>query len=344
MGHATPATSYISNDIFSIKLITKSIYPDDYLMVKPPSSLSRIDFKLLYSFQVLIEECNVTRAADRLCISQPAMSKTLVRLKDVFNDPLFTRTAYGLIPTPKTNELALRLPSLLGELQDLVDGGKFDPGAWSGRFSLGLPQWVSEMNLPLIVRAICEQAPNVQLASCDMPQDYLEQLATGKLDFVIQREQPVPEDFLSTPLGSGDASCLMRIGHPLSQQSSLSLEEYLSYPHIRVSFPGMTDDNTGIIDQVLKEQQLSRHIAFDTTQLTAALETLLNTDCLMVGPRHLTTTGSYQQKLISMPFPEPLRFPKLPFMLLQHQRTDNSPAHRWLRELLLELSRQSLQS
>lgn len=312
-------------------------------MAVSPPSLSRIDFKLLYSFQVLIEECNVTRAADRLCISQPAMSKTLMRLKEVFNDPLFTRTAYGLVPTPKTNELALRLPSLLGELQDLIDGGQFAPAAYSGRFSLGLPQWVSEMNLPLIVRAVCEQAPNVQLAGCDMPQDYLEQLATGKLDFVIQREQPVPVGFLSTQLGSGDASCLMRSGHPLSQKPTLSLEDYLAYPHIRVSFPGMTDDNTGIIDQVLKEQQLSRHIAFDTTQLTAALETLLNTDCLMVGPHHLTTNGRYQQQLISMPFPHPLRFPKLPFVLLQHQRTEKSPAHRWLRELLLELTRQSLE-
>ncbi|WP_439135254.1 LysR family transcriptional regulator [Pseudomaricurvus sp.] len=314
----------------------------DGLHTMKRSPLARLDFKLLYALQVLIEERSVTRAAERLFISQPAMSKTLVRLKELFNDPLFTRTAYGLVPTPKTDELALRLPALLGELQELMDGGEFDPAAWRGRFSLGLPQWISEMNLPLIVRALCEQAPNVQLASCDMPPDYLEQLATGKLDFAIQRLQPVPDDFLSVPLGSGDAGCLMRVGHPLSQLSTLSLEDYLSYPHIRVSFPGMTDDNTGIIDQVLKEQQLSRRIAFDTTQLTAALETLMNTDCLMVGPHHLTMMGNYQHKLHSVPFPSPLRFPKLPFALLQHRRTEKSPAHRWLRELLLTLSRQSL--
>lgn len=306
------------------------------------STLHRIDFKLLYALQVLIEERSVTRAAERLCISQPAMSKTLLRLKEAFQDPLFTRTSYGLIPTPKTDELALRLPSILGELQELMGGETFDPAVCRGRFSLGLPQWVSEMNLPSIVRAICEQAPYVQLASSDMPPDYLEQLATGKLDFVIQRQQSLPEGFLSFPLGSGDASCLMRSGHPLSQQSTISLEEYLAYPHIRVSFPGMTDDNTGIIDQVLKEQQLSRHVAFDTTQLTAALETLVNTDCLMVGPRYLATTGSYQQRLHSVPFPHPLRFPKLPFTLLQHQRTEKSHAHRWLRELLFTLSRQNL--
>ncbi|GAB3105305.1 LysR family transcriptional regulator [Aestuariicella hydrocarbonica] len=308
----------------------------------PASPLTRLDFKLLYALQVLIEERSVTRAAERLHVSQPAMSKTLVRLKTLFGDPLFTRTAYGLIPTPKTEELALRLPALLGELQGLVEGHEFHPGEYRGRFCLGLPQWVSEMNLPQIIKKVCAQAPRVQIATVDMPQDYLEQLATGKLDFAIQRQQSVPDGFLSFPLGSGNAGCLMRKGHPLSQQSTLSLDDYLHYPHIRVSFPGMTDDNTGIIDQVLKAQHLSRQIAFDTTQLAAALETLVNTDCLMVGPYYLAMKGRYQPWLHVVPFPKTLTFPKLPFVLLQHERTEKSPAHRWLNKILLEMTKQSL--
>lgn len=299
-------------------------------------NLARVDLKLLSTLQVLLEERNVTRAAERLFVSQPAMSKSLQKLKNIFNDPLFERSAHGLVPTPKAQELAIKLPELLEQFHQLIDGETFTPSSYQGQFKLALPQVISELSLPLLVKRITQEAPLSRLLATDMPADYLDQLATGKLDFVVHRANPSRDDLLSFGLGNGNACCLMRKGHPLASKPQLSLDDYLAYPHVQVYFPGMTEDNTGIIDQVLRDMALSRHIIFSTTHLSAALESLISTDCLLVGPDNITRSGPYQNQIHAMAFPTKLPFPQLEFVLLQHRRTANSQPHLWLRSLLLE--------
>ncbi|MGH1372405.1 MAG: LysR family transcriptional regulator [Cellvibrionaceae bacterium] len=299
-------------------------------------NLARVDLKLLSTLQVLLEERNVTRAAERLFVSQPAMSKSLQKLKSIFNDPLFERTAHGLIPTPKAQELAIKLPELLAQFHQLIDGDTFTPNSYQGQFKLALPQVISELSLPPLVKRITQEAPLSRLLATDMPADYLDQLATGKLDFVVHRANPRHDDILSYGLGQGNARCLMRKDHPLANKAQLSIDDYLNYPHLQVYFPGMTDDNTGIIDQVLRDMTLARRIVFSTTHLGAALESLLSTDCLLVGPDSITRTGPYQDLIHAMPFPPELPFPQLEFVLLQHRRTENSLPHLWLRDILLE--------
>lgn len=298
-------------------------------------NLARVDLKLLSTLQVLLEERNVTRAAERLHVSQPAMSKSLQKLKDIFADPLFERTAYGLIPTPKAEELAIKLPKLLEQFQQLMEGDKFNPATCAKQFKLASPQVISENLLPPLIKHLTQEATDTRLLASDIPVDYLEQLATGKLDFVIHRSTPRADDLLSFPLGRGSAKCLMRKGHPLATRQRLSINDYLSFPHVQVYFPGMTDDDTGIIDQVLRDQQLTRHVLFSTTHLTSAIESLLNTDCLMVGPESLMLSSPYRDQIQALSFPEELPFPPLEFVLLQHTRTQNSQPHLWLRHLLL---------
>lgn len=307
------------------------------------ANLARVDLKLLNTLRVLLEERNVTRAAERLFVSQPAMSKSLQKLKEIFNDPLFERTAYGLIPTPKAEELALKLPQLLEQFQQLIEGDHFNPETHDGQFRLALPQIISETALPLLVKQLAKDAPLTQLQAADMPEDYLEQLATGRLDFVIQRSNQPRQGLLSFPLGQGRARCLMRRDHPLLKKQELTVEDYLNYPHVQVYFPGMTDDNTGIIDQVLRKQQLQRNIIFTTTHLTSALECLLTTDCLMVGPENITQSGPYHKLICARSFPETLPFPQLQFVLLQHERTQHSQPHQWLRNLLLTHTQSSIE-
>ncbi len=299
-------------------------------------NLARVDLKLLSTLQVLLEERNVTRAAERLFVSQPAMSKSLQKLKGIFNDPLFERTAHGLIPTPKAQELAIKLPALLEQFHQLIDGDSFAPNHYQGQFRLALPQVISELPLSLLVQRLTKEAPRSRLLATDMPADYVDQLATGKLDFVVHRATPRHDDLLSFELGQGRARCLMRKHHPLAGKKQLSIEDYLDYPHVQVYFPGMTDDNTGIIDQVLRDKALSRHILFSTTHLSAALESLLSTDCLLVGPESITRSGPYHRQIHATAFPPELPFPQVEFALLQHRRTENSQPHIWLRTMLLE--------
>lgn len=300
--------------------------------------LGRLDTKLLLALQILIEERSVTKAAERLNVSQPAMSKTLLRLKQLFNDPLFTRSAHGLVATPKTQQLAIDLPPLLRQLQQLMNQPNVDPALYRGRFRISAPQLISQTTLPKLVANLCHSAPFMQIEVTELTDDYLENLATGRLDFVLQRQQDFGNDYLSYPIGNGGAGCLMRRGHPLSKQSDISMDDYLSYPHIRVFFPGITDDNTGIIDKELKRQQLKRRIIFETTHLTSALEALATTDCLMVGSLNFTSFNRFRDMFHVMDFPDDLVFPEVPFALLQHVRTEKSQAHNWLRQQVLEVS------
>ena len=105
--------------------------------------LSRLDLNLLVALQALLEEKSVTKAASRLFISQPAMSRVLQKLRYQLDDPLFTRTGNELIPTPKARELQHKLPSLLDNILDLVDDGKFDPGKYVGEIRIAVPEFVA---------------------------------------------------------------------------------------------------------------------------------------------------------------------------------------------------------
>jgi DNA-binding transcriptional LysR family regulator len=102
------------------------------------TSLSNIDLNLLISLQVLLEERNVSRAAESLHITQPAMSKTLSRLRELFDDPLFTRSSHGMQPTPRAMELEGDLNAILGGISKLVSSPQFDPASATGEINLAL--------------------------------------------------------------------------------------------------------------------------------------------------------------------------------------------------------------
>ena len=126
--------------------------------------LSRLDLNLLVSLQALLEEKSVTRAAARLFISQPAMSRVLQRLRYQLDDPLFTRTGNELVPTPKARELQLRLPQLLDNILDIVSQGTFDPATYVGEISIAVPEFVAITLVSELTRVVTCDAPGLVLS------------------------------------------------------------------------------------------------------------------------------------------------------------------------------------
>lgn len=297
--------------------------------------LQQIDLKLLQALQVLIEEGSVTRAADRLHITQPAMSKTLQKLRDTLNDPLFTRTAQGLIPTPKTQQLSLRLPELLQQLYELVSEEGFNPAESRDRFRIATAEMISFTFFSPLVQRLFPIAPNMQIIESTLGENYLDELASGKLDFTVHLTTSCPDGFHATPLASATAGCMMREGHPLSGAQQMSMEEYLRYPHVRVYFSRMTLNDVGFVDQLLANLGKRRHIMFETTHVNTAIDILRNTDCLMVGSSFSTSPDPDSYGICERPFPAGINFPELQFALIQHERTINSPAHNWLKEQIV---------
>jgi len=156
--------------------------------------LSRLDLNLLVSLQALLEEKSVTRAAERLFITQPAMSRVLQRLRHQLDDPLFTRTGNELVPTPKARDLQARLPGLLDSILEIVSEGDFDPATYEGEITIAVPEFVAISLISELTKLVTEQAPGVILSISSETDSVEGELAEGGLDFAIDIEKTITED------------------------------------------------------------------------------------------------------------------------------------------------------
>ena len=148
--------------------------------------LSRIDLNLLVAFQVLMQEKNVTRAAERLFVTQPAMSKTLNRLRNLLDDELFVRSAHGLTPTPKTLKLEKPVSDVLNQLTELmVINQEFDPANTAATISIATLGTSATVGLPSFLNRLRIEAPKIMLLSQNIGSRYEERLRSGSLDFAM---------------------------------------------------------------------------------------------------------------------------------------------------------------
>jgi len=305
--------------------------------------LIRTDLNLLVALQILLEERNVTRAAERLSVSQPALSKTLQKLRDSFEDELFTRTAHGLVPTPRAEELGRELPSLLETVERVLGDADFEPGTYSGSFKLLLPPILCEGLLPGLLAELKEIAPGVQIITAEVSPDYQEQLKKGEADYAAFVSLDTQREILAEPIATLAPRCYMRIGHPLAERE-LSLQDFLAYPHIRLYLPGLTRENTSMVDDVLGQYGIHRTIALETTQFSAAVGVLTRTDFLLVANAGFEAGGLYRERIVGREMPAELQRMirnthsgnRGKMSLMRHTRTSRSAPHKWMRALLMK--------
>ena len=303
--------------------------------------LSRLDLNLLVSLQALLEEKSVTRAAARLFISQPAMSRVLQRLRYQLDDPLFTRTGNELVPTPKARDLQQRLPRLLDGILDMVSEGEFDPTTYVGEITIAVPEFVAISLISQLTKVITQYAPGLILSISSETDSVEGELADGVLDFAIDIEKTMTGDITTTPLAIFTPSIWMREGHPLAHKETVTLTEILEYPFIqyylliskRVS--ARTDAR---FDRALRELGLKRKKTLVTNQLMTAMETVCDTDCLMVAAKYGVTMEREMHRIIRKRYPVDIPHEgKIKLVLLQHKRTSGSPIHQWLSEKIVGL-------
>ena len=303
--------------------------------------LSRLDLNLLVSLQALLEEKSVTRAAARLFISQPAMSRVLQRLRYQLDDPLFTRTGNELVPTPKARDLQQRLPRLLDGILDMVSEGEFDPTTYVGEITIAVPEFVAISLISQLTKVITQYAPGLILSISSETDSVEGELADGVLDFAIDIEKTMTGDITTTPLAIFTPSIWMREGHPLAHKETVTLTEILEYPFIqyylliskRVS--ARTDAR---FDRALRELGLKRKKTLVTNQLMTAMETVCDTDCLMVAAKYGETMEREMHRIIRKRYPADIPHEgKIKLVLLQHKCTSGSPIHQWLSEKIVGL-------
>jgi len=297
-------------------------------------NLAGIDLNLLVVFDALMTEQNVTRAGERIGLSQPATSNALARLRNLMVDELFVRTATGLRPTPRAIALAQQLRPVLQDIQSaLLDAPIFDPVTSDRVFAIGMSDYVEFAMLPTLMQRLQAIAPHVslQIRSGDR-QKLLALLDSGDLDLVCG---VFPEQILwhqTQYLFHEDYVCVCRRDHP-TVSNTLSLEDYLAASHLLVS---VQEDRVGRVDQMLAEQNLTRHVTLSIPHFLTAPFILAQTDLVATLAKRIALVFSVSQPLKIFPFP--LSIPGFSVFMRWHQSSDTSIDCQWLRSVILDVS------
>lgn len=301
------------------------------------ADLGGIDLNLLISLDALIEEANVTRAAARLNISQPALSAQLTRLRQIFGDPLLVPSETGRGMTPTTRALALKDPLhvMLKDLETLIRrSAVFDPLTANRDFTIAAnDNAVIMLGLDLIDRIDRAAGPGIRVAFRPPPSDRVTaQLERGDLDLLIGSEKSIPSGMKAVKLFIDRYRMAQRRGHPRGN-GPLSLIEYCRLKHVLVSSSGQSFH--GFIDEKLKFLGASRTVAVSVHQYNLAPLVVAGSDYVCTLPERFLSRFSDRLDSFELPFVTET------FSLLAawHPRSQADPAHVWLRERLSDIVR-----
>jgi len=291
------------------------------------------DLNLLIVFDAVMHERSVTRAGSRIGLSQPAMSHALNRLRYMLKDELFVRTPEGMVPTPRAEMLAHPLRNALSEMQLALEPAAFDPAASDRRFALAINNYAAVVLAPPLVAAVSAGAPAVHLALRPSGTlDIVERLDRGDLDLTIGSVDSPGERFATAPLLEDPFVMVMRRGHPASRRK-LSAAAFAALPHLEISSSG---EDTGFIDRWLVASGLVRRIGLRAPYLSAG-PILVQSDMVATLSRRIAQEFVRNHPLqIREP---PYDSPRVRTVMLWHRRLDRHPAHRWLRDVILSVSK-----
>lgn len=290
--------------------------------------LKTVDLNLLLVFEALLRERNVTKAGDRLGLSQPAVSHALNRPRWMLKDQLFIRTPEGMAPTPRAEQLAQPVRRALGELEAALDPEDFVPAEAERRFTLAVNNYAAVVLAGPIVADCAALAPKIRLAlrpsgTLDLPG----MLDRGELDIAISALDPPADRFAARTLTEDRYVAVMRRGHPVTRRK-LDLKTFAALPHLVISSSG---EDLRFVDATLAAEGYTRSIALEAPYLSAGA-ILVQSDMVAVLGRQFAQEfrRAYPIELRDLPFDAG----QLRSVMMWHRRFDDQPAHRWLRETI----------
>jgi DNA-binding transcriptional LysR family regulator len=294
----------------------------------------KYDLNLLPVFLALMDERNVTRAAGRLGMTQPALSNSLNRLRETLRDPLFIRERYGMKPTQMAEELAPVIRVALASLEDAILGQQdFDPGLATRQFTIAPNSYVEFVLMPVIVARLRERAPGIRLRLTPFGNDLVETGAmSGATEMVLGRIIDPPDNMVVQHLMDDGLACVVRRDHP-EVGDHITREHYEGLKHVNVLAPGRM--RAGLF-QALQQKGVKRDVAVSVTHFLAVPEMVAVTDYCATLPRLICQRLSRDTRLKVLSAPVDLG--TFPVELAWHVRYRSDPAHRWLRSLFAEIA------
>lgn len=292
-------------------------------------NLRSVDLNLLVALNALLTELHVTRAADKVGLSQPAMSNALSRLRHIFRDDLLVRTATGMQATERALELAEPVRQVLRQIERVLDSEpSFDPATSSRAFTLRLSDLLGLLLLPPLFKRLRHEAPNLDFDIVHMPPARtVEAIEKDEVDMAVSMGLSHATSIRSQPLMADRMVCVMRSGHP-GATGPLTIASFLEAKHLKVSMSPM---DLRFVDDVLSRQGLARRVSLNVPHWLLVPHVLEQSELLSVMPHRLALAlGSRSLAIRELPFAsDPFEW-----SLYWHRRHEGNRSLLWLRNTL----------
>ena len=293
--------------------------------------LNDIDLNLFVVFDAIYTEGNLTRAGGVIGITQPAVSNSLARLRTLFDDPLFVRSAQGMVPTPLSQNIIGSVRQALGLIRSSVQESEFfDPTVSDKRFRVSMSDLSQAIILPPLFDTITKEAPGIaidcyQVHRRDLPIE----LASGNLDLAIDIPLTPDPRIQQTPLLSHPYVCVVRKDNGFVGDE-LDLETYISLQHIHIS---TRRGGLGHVDLALGKMGQKRNVVLRTQHYLSTPQVITSSNFALTVPKIF---ADFLAKNIDIRYLElPFEVPALESCLYWHESTDKDQANQWMRNTFL---------
>jgi DNA-binding transcriptional LysR family regulator len=292
--------------------------------------LRQADLNLLVVFTVLAEERNVTRAAARLLLSQPAVSRALQRLRDMFHDDLLIRSSSGYEPTPKGQRLLHELETSLPRLDRLLSGAEFDPTTEETTFRIAGTDHAAHVLCPLLCLTVVPRAHKIYFQYLPLHDGTFDAMEKGRIDLVLIADDGTgPAHFAKEVIFEVDFVCVVAKESKFSR--ALTLKQYLSAEHVGVGILGGVQN---VPEQRLASVGAKRHCRIWVPFHTTAMRSVAGTNLVATIPRRVAESEVSNRAIKIVKAPAVLGTFK--YLMAWHPRMNSDAAHNWLRSIVRE--------
>lgn len=292
------------------------------------SKLAQLDLNLLVHLQVLLEECHVSRAAQKLGSSQPVLSRSLSALRAHFADPLLVRSGNALVPTERAKALRPDLEALLHGVERLAHDARFDPAEASGRICVSAPDVVALLLLPALLERLARLSPGLDVEIVPWQSDWRRPLERGDIDLTVGFPTGDEPGLHARVLLVQEWAVVLRRGHP-ALRKRWTPELYASLPHVLVTAAGR---GASAIDEALAARGLSRRVVLRVPYPLVAPLIVSRTDVVVTTLHFLAHQIASRDDVVVKKPPVPVPAVRVP--MVWHERSHRDPRHRWLRDQL----------
>lgn len=289
------------------------------------TNIRSIDLNLLVALKALLDEKHVSRAALRLGLSQPAMSRALGRLRVLLKDPLLVKGSSGFDLTTRAQELFQPLQNILGEINQILSPPNCDPALMKDEIVIATRDYEMVSILPNVINIIAKEAPGLKFQVVPLVGNDLSPLDNNGVDFIITGTDTTSTTLCRQLLYKEEFACLVAADNPILNEK-LTLKNYCRMRHCMVTITGF---GPGIVDKTLEEHRHHREITVRVPHFLAAAYIVAASDLIVTLPKRAAILLSQQQNMTMLE--PPIKIRSFSIYLYWHMRNQNNPMHKWLR-------------